>query len=144
VQAYDADEGENAAIHYSIAPRDEGGGSTAELPVTVDDRSGWIYTTRELDREEQSRYQFQVRILHSVFVGLNSWRVLHTVIILSDDYHCLLFAAIPVYLYLAFQVARVFTSVSQTFLGVDPSWVQEITVDPHMFDHINIDCPDDK
>jgi cadherin EGF LAG seven-pass G-type receptor 1 len=60
VQAYDADEGENAAVRYLIAPRDDGGGSTAELPVTVDDRSGWIVTARELDREEQSRYQFQV------------------------------------------------------------------------------------
>ena len=62
VQAYDSDEGDNAAIKYSIGPRDEGGGSTSELPVTVDERSGWVYTTRELDREDQARYQFQVKI----------------------------------------------------------------------------------
>ncbi|KAK7789529.1 hypothetical protein R5R35_000833 [Gryllus longicercus] len=60
VQAYDADEGENAAIKYSIGPRDEGGGSTSDFPLGVEELSGWIYTTRELDREEQSRYQFQV------------------------------------------------------------------------------------
>nr|CAD7570225.1 unnamed protein product [Timema californicum] len=60
VQAYDADEGDNAAISYSLGPRDEGGGSTSELPVTVDEKTGWIYTTRELDREEQARYQFTV------------------------------------------------------------------------------------
>lgn len=60
VQAYDADEGDNAAIHYSIGPRDSGGGSTEELPVAVDENSGWIFTTRELDREEQSKYQFVV------------------------------------------------------------------------------------
>lgn len=60
MQAYDADEGENAAIRYSIGPRDNSGGSTSELPVAVDERSGWIYTTREVDREEQARYQFQV------------------------------------------------------------------------------------
>ncbi|XP_052128982.1 protocadherin-like wing polarity protein stan isoform X1 [Frankliniella occidentalis] len=60
VQAYDADEGDNAAIHYSIGPRDSAGGSTDELPVTVDESSGWIFTTRELDREEHSKYQFLV------------------------------------------------------------------------------------
>ncbi|XP_066994105.2 protocadherin-like wing polarity protein stan [Anabrus simplex] len=60
VQAYDQDEGENAVIHYSIGPRDEGGGSTSDFPFTVDEHSGTIFTTRELDREEQSRFQFQV------------------------------------------------------------------------------------
>lgn len=60
VQAYDADEGANADIKYSIAPRDATGGSTEDLPLSVDSHTGWIYTTTELDREEQSKFMFQV------------------------------------------------------------------------------------
>ncbi|XP_049833037.1 protocadherin-like wing polarity protein stan isoform X1 [Schistocerca gregaria] len=60
VQAFDTDEGENAAIQYSIAPRDEAGRPASDLPLTVDEKSGWIYTIKELDREETPRYQFQV------------------------------------------------------------------------------------
>ncbi|XP_076265474.1 protocadherin-like wing polarity protein stan isoform X1 [Rhynchophorus ferrugineus] len=60
VQAYDADEGPNAEIKYTISPRDATGGSTDDLPLAVDSHSGWIYTTKELDREEQTKYMFQV------------------------------------------------------------------------------------
>ncbi|KAK4875010.1 hypothetical protein RN001_011432 [Aquatica leii] len=60
VQAYDADEGPNADIKYTIAPRDSIGASTEDFPLSVDSHSGWIYTTRELDREEQAKYVFQV------------------------------------------------------------------------------------
>lgn len=60
VQAYDADEGPNADIKYSISARDSIGGSSDQLPVTVDSRTGWIYTTKELDRETQSKYMFHV------------------------------------------------------------------------------------
>lgn len=60
VQAYDADEGPNADVKYSIAPRDALGASTDGIPLAVDSHSGWIYTTKELDREEQSKYMFQV------------------------------------------------------------------------------------
>ncbi|XP_035787631.1 protocadherin-like wing polarity protein stan isoform X1 [Anopheles albimanus] len=54
VQAYDADEGANSEITYSILNRDD------SMPLTVDPRTGWIHTTKGLDREEQSRYSFQV------------------------------------------------------------------------------------
>uniref|UniRef100_A0A8D8VR67 Protocadherin-like wing polarity protein stan n=1 Tax=Cacopsylla melanoneura TaxID=428564 RepID=A0A8D8VR67_9HEMI len=60
VQAYDADEGDNAEIHYSLAPRDATGTSSSELPITIDETSGWIFTTRALDREQNAKYQFQV------------------------------------------------------------------------------------
>ncbi|KAL1494818.1 hypothetical protein ABEB36_010350 [Hypothenemus hampei] len=60
VQAYDADEGINSEIKYTISPRDATGASTDDLPVTVDSQSGWIYTIKELDREEQSKFMFQV------------------------------------------------------------------------------------
>ncbi|KAK9696737.1 Laminin G domain [Popillia japonica] len=60
VQAYDADEGENANIKYMIAPRVYGGGSTEDIPLTIDSHTGWIYTTKELDREERAQYMFQV------------------------------------------------------------------------------------
>ncbi|KAJ8975858.1 hypothetical protein NQ317_015895 [Molorchus minor] len=60
VQAYDADEGPNAEIKYSIAPRDATGASTEDLPLSVDSHSGWIYTTKELDREKQQKFMFQV------------------------------------------------------------------------------------
>lgn len=61
VQAYDADEGPNAEIKYALSPRDATGGSTEDFPLGVDSHSGWIYTTKELDREEQPKYMFQVR-----------------------------------------------------------------------------------
>ncbi|XP_055380293.1 protocadherin-like wing polarity protein stan [Condylostylus longicornis] len=54
VQAYDSDEGANAEITYSISERDD------SFPLAVDPRTGWIQTTKQLDREEQSRYGFQV------------------------------------------------------------------------------------
>ncbi|XP_037956200.1 protocadherin-like wing polarity protein stan isoform X2 [Teleopsis dalmanni] len=54
VQAYDADEGSNAEITYSISERDD------NFPLAVDPRTGWVQTIKQLDREEQSRYTFQV------------------------------------------------------------------------------------
>jgi len=60
VQAYDADEGENAALKYRIFPRDFEGTLAENLPITVDEKSGWVYTTHLLDRETNPKYQFQV------------------------------------------------------------------------------------
>lgn len=54
VQAYDADDGPNSEIVYSIVPSEQ------LLPFTVDSMSGWILTTRELDRETNAVYDFQV------------------------------------------------------------------------------------
>ncbi|XP_037826241.1 protocadherin-like wing polarity protein stan isoform X1 [Lucilia sericata] len=54
VQAYDSDEGANAEIQYSILERDD------NFPLAVDSRTGWIQTIKQLDREEQSRFAFQV------------------------------------------------------------------------------------
>nr|CAI5850728.1 unnamed protein product [Callosobruchus analis] len=60
VQAYDADEGANADIMYSLAQRDSQGGSTQDMPLAVDQHTGWIYTIKELDREKQTKYVFKV------------------------------------------------------------------------------------
>lgn len=60
VQAYDADEGPNSDIRYSLAPRDSSGSPIGDIPLSVDPHSGWIVTTRDLDREEQNKYMFQV------------------------------------------------------------------------------------
>lgn len=54
VQAYDADEGANAEITYSISERKD------TLPLAVDPRTGWVHTVKSLDREDMSRYNFQV------------------------------------------------------------------------------------
>ncbi|ALC40622.1 stan [Drosophila busckii] len=54
VQAYDSDEGANAEISYSISERDD------NFPLAVDSRTGWVQTIKPLDREEQSRFAFQV------------------------------------------------------------------------------------
>lgn len=54
VQAYDADEGINSEISYSITERD------VNFPFAVDSRTGQIHTTKPLDREEKHRYSFQV------------------------------------------------------------------------------------
>lgn len=60
VQAYDADEGPNSEIKYSLAPRDSSGAPIGDIPLSVDPQNGWIVTARELDREEQNKYSFQV------------------------------------------------------------------------------------
>ena len=60
VQAYDADEGPNAQIKYSIGARDLSGGSTENFPVAVNCETGWIFTVKQLDREQCSKYQFVV------------------------------------------------------------------------------------
>ncbi|XP_037887303.1 protocadherin-like wing polarity protein stan isoform X2 [Glossina fuscipes] len=54
VQAYDSDEGANAEINYSILERDD------NFPLAIDPRTGWIQTIKQLDREEQGRFAFQV------------------------------------------------------------------------------------
>lgn len=83
VQAYDADEGSNAEILYSIASRDASGGPVENLPLTVDSHSGWITTTGELDREQQQKYMFQVRN----FIYMN--QILK--IFCTNEYLCFIF-----------------------------------------------------
>lgn len=63
MQAYDADEGENAQLKYSIAERDSQGIPSSDLPIAIDENTGWIYTRRSLDREINSEYRFQVRFI---------------------------------------------------------------------------------
>ncbi|XP_050681661.1 protocadherin-like wing polarity protein stan isoform X2 [Leptidea sinapis] len=58
VQAYDADEGVNAELTYTLIDKDYNGNN--DLPITIDPRSGWVYTSAHLDREVQSKYQLQV------------------------------------------------------------------------------------
>ncbi|KAK0088102.1 hypothetical protein PV325_013198 [Microctonus aethiopoides] len=60
VQAYDGDKGLNALIKYSIGARDFNGASTENFPIAVNAETGWIHTTKQLDREQCSRYQFTV------------------------------------------------------------------------------------
>lgn len=54
VQAYDADEGKNSEITYSIIDKED------NFPLAVDPRTGWIHTLKPLDREENHRFSFQV------------------------------------------------------------------------------------
>lgn len=56
VQAYDSDEGANAEITYSISGYERDN----NFPLTIDARTGWIQTIKQLDREEQGRFAFQV------------------------------------------------------------------------------------
>lgn len=60
VQAYDADEGENAALKYRISPRDFEGAPAENLPIAIDEKTGWVYTNHLLDRETNPKYQFHV------------------------------------------------------------------------------------
>ncbi|KFM65286.1 Protocadherin-like wing polarity protein stan, partial [Stegodyphus mimosarum] len=55
VQAYDADDGNNSLISYSIQ-----GNRYPNMPISINKDSGWILTTRVLDREENSMYDFTV------------------------------------------------------------------------------------
>lgn len=64
VQAYDADDGENAQLSYHIENSANQGTTDYEsrnnMPIAIDPLTGWIVTTRELDREEASLYEFTV------------------------------------------------------------------------------------
>ena len=54
VTAFDPDQGLNSKIEYAL--RDP----NPELPFDVDKISGWIYTTKDLDREISGSYRFYV------------------------------------------------------------------------------------
>lgn len=68
VQAYDSDEGVNAELTYTLMDKEYGGNN--ELPITIDHRSGWVYTSGQLDREVQAKYQLLVSI------STNLWSLL--------------------------------------------------------------------
>lgn len=57
VQAYDADEGPNAELNYALIDKEYNGN---DIPITIDTKTGWVYTSAQLDREIQSKYQLQV------------------------------------------------------------------------------------
>jgi cadherin EGF LAG seven-pass G-type receptor 1 len=54
LKAFDADDGVNAAVRYSVR------GLDANAPFGIDSESGAITTNRDLDREETDVYQFTV------------------------------------------------------------------------------------
>ncbi|KAG7299928.1 hypothetical protein JYU34_016953 [Plutella xylostella] len=56
VQAYDADEGVNADITYTLQDKEH----DDAVPVTIDPRSGWVHTRAPLDRERTNKYLLQV------------------------------------------------------------------------------------
>lgn len=56
IQAFDADDGLNAKLQYRISYRE----NSESFPFEIDSSSGWILTTKELDREEQNRFDFHV------------------------------------------------------------------------------------
>ncbi|XP_045034928.1 protocadherin-like wing polarity protein stan isoform X2 [Daphnia magna] len=66
VQAYDADDADNALISYRIVPlaimTPTGNQQTDEdqLPFGIDPDTGWIVTVRDLDREENHHHEFEV------------------------------------------------------------------------------------
>ncbi|CAL1293860.1 unnamed protein product [Larinioides sclopetarius] len=55
VQAYDSDDGNNSLISYAIQAN-----RYPNMPITINKDSGWITTTRVLDREESPMYDFTV------------------------------------------------------------------------------------
>lgn len=63
VQAYDSDDGENAQLSYhiqSVGGRPVLDETDSNLPIAIDSQTGWMITTRELDREESALYEFTV------------------------------------------------------------------------------------
>ncbi|VDN10584.1 unnamed protein product [Dibothriocephalus latus] len=83
IRATDADFGMNAAVSYSLtACPDE----NATLPFTIEARTGKVYTTQPLDREQQSTY---CAMLTAVDAGIpplsNSQRVTLLVLDVNDS-----------------------------------------------------------
>lgn len=79
IQAFDPDDGENAKIYYRLSYREE----RERFPFDIEPDSGWIKTNRELDREEQSRYDFEVIAADSGDVPLSA--TASVVITVSDS-----------------------------------------------------------
>ncbi|ODM96856.1 Protocadherin-like wing polarity protein stan [Orchesella cincta] len=68
IQAFDPDDGPNAKIYYRINYQE----NPEKFPFDIEAESGWIKTVRELDREEQSRYDFDVIAADSGDIPLSS------------------------------------------------------------------------
>lgn len=73
VQAYDADDGENARITYQIHSFDP---AQESLPFGIDPDTGWIVTVRDLDREENHHHEFEVIYASTVPVILHHYVIL--------------------------------------------------------------------
>ena len=56
IQAFDPDDGPNAKIYYRISYKE----NPDLFPFEMESDSGWIKTNKELDREKQNRYDFDV------------------------------------------------------------------------------------
>nr|XP_055045624.1 cadherin EGF LAG seven-pass G-type receptor 1 isoform X3 [Misgurnus anguillicaudatus] len=54
IQAIDSDSGENARLDYSLTD------TTTDFPFTIDNNTGWITVSAELDRETTEFYTFRV------------------------------------------------------------------------------------
>ena len=67
VQAYDPDDGQNAIISYSIK-----NAKKPEMPFGIDNETGWIMTTREIDWEESNVYEFSVVAQDQGYPSLSS------------------------------------------------------------------------
>jgi cadherin EGF LAG seven-pass G-type receptor 1 len=79
IQAFDPDDGSNAKILYRLSYRE----NAEKFPFDIEPESGWIKTNRELDREEQSRYDFDVIAADSGDVPLSA--TASVVITVSDS-----------------------------------------------------------
>lgn len=51
VQAFDTDGGQNGQLKYAIED------APLNMPIVIDSLSGWISSSRKLDREEGSSYR---------------------------------------------------------------------------------------
>ena len=58
VTAFDPDQGQNSRLEYSIRPVASGG--QQPLPFVMEKNSGWIKTSKTLDREVSGSYRFYV------------------------------------------------------------------------------------
>lgn len=81
IQAFDPDDGDNAKIYYRLSYRE----STEKFPFDIEPDSGWIKTNRELDREEQFRYDFEVIAADSGNVPLSATASVVILVLDSND-----------------------------------------------------------
>ena len=68
IQAFDPDDGPNSKIYYRISYRE----NPDLFPFEMESDSGWIKTNKELDREVQGRYDFDVIAADSGEVPLSA------------------------------------------------------------------------
>lgn len=80
IQAIDSDSGENARLHYQLTD------TVPDFPLTINNSTGWITVSKELDRETTESFTFAVQVRdHGIPVRSSSASISIVVLDVNDN-----------------------------------------------------------